>query len=136
MTTILIVDDQSVSLEILNTIVGSIDRRYQVMTFTSPREALHWATTNQVDLVLTDYQMPKMNGIDFIKILHSHPESTHIPVVMVSAEQDPGIRATALEAGATDYLAKPVNIHQCRTLCRTLLENAGETGDSTHCLVS
>ena len=123
MATILIIDDQLVSRQIHSALIGSINKSHEIRTFTCPLEALNWATKNPVILVLTDYKMPEMNGIEFLRLLRSHPLGVHVPVIMVSADNDSGIREEALEAGATDFLVKPLNHHECRERCRALLED-------------
>jgi CheY-like chemotaxis protein len=122
MATILIIDDEAVSRQILSALVGSIDNRHEIRAFACPQEAFDWVTKNSVDLVLTDYKMPVMNGTEFIRLLRSHPAGAQIPVIMVSANNDPGMREVALGGGATDFLVKPVDHHECRERCRTLLE--------------
>lgn len=120
MAVILVVDDQPVSLMILRQLVGLIDKANTIHAFSSPREALSWTASNPVDLVLTDYQMPGMNGIEFIRALRSNG-CAKVPVVMVSADDDHGIREEARQAGVTEFLSKPVNHRHCHELCRGLL---------------
>jgi two-component system response regulator RpfG len=120
MAAILVVDDQPVSLMILRQLVSLIDKAHTIHAFTSPREALSWTASNPVDLVLTDYQMPDMNGIEFIRELRSNGRAG-VPVVMVSANDDHGIREAARQAGVTEFLAKPVDHTHCHELCRGLL---------------
>ena len=122
MAAIIIIDDQSFSLQVLSAIVGSMNNGYTVKAFPSAQEALDWAANNPIALVITDYRMPGMDGIEFIRSFRSYPACTHVPVIMVSAENAPDVRATAIEAGATDFLAKPVNHQECRDRCRALLE--------------
>ena len=122
MATILILDDEAISRQILSALVGSIYNNHEIRAFSCPQEAFDWVTKNPVALVLTDYKMPKMNGTEFIRLYRSQSVGTQIPVIMVSADEDPGLREKALEAGATDFLKKPVNQHEFRERCRTLLE--------------
>jgi two-component system response regulator RpfG len=121
MATILIIDDQLTSRQILQQLVSSIEENLTVKAFENPLEALKWTETNTFNLVLTDYQMPEMNGIEFIKRLRSNPALTHIPVIMVTSIEDKNVRYEALEVGATDFLMKPVDHHECRARCRNLL---------------
>jgi len=121
MATILIIDDQLTSRQILQQLVSTIEENLTVKSFADPVEALKWTETNTFNLVLTDYKMPEMNGIEFIKRLRSNPALTHIPVIMVTSIEDKNIRYEALEVGATDFLMKPVDHHECRARCRNLL---------------
>lgn len=121
MATILIIDDQLTSRQILQQLVISIEDNLTVKAFANPVEALKWTESNSFSLVLTDYKMPEMNGIEFIKRLRSNPAFTHIPVIMVTSIEDKNVRYEALEVGATDFLMKPVDHHECRARSRNLL---------------
>jgi two-component system response regulator RpfG len=121
MSTILIIDDQLTSRQILQQLVSSIEENLTVKAFANPVEALQWTDNNSFSLVLTDYKMPEMDGIQFIKRLRSNQSHTHIPVIMVTSIEDRNVRYEALEVGATDFLMKPVDHHECRARCRNLL---------------
>jgi len=116
---ILIIDDQSTSRQILEELVATLGERVVIKSFANPLAALTWAHTNPTDLVLTDYKMPQMNGVDFtLRFRAIYPD---VPVVMVTSMEDREIRYQALEAGATDFLIKPVDHTECRARCRNLL---------------
>lgn len=119
MSTILIIDDQSTSRKILEQLVSTLSGHVTAKSFADPVEALSWATNNQPDLVLTDYKMPNMDGIEFTRrFRETHPDT---PLVVVTALEEKEIRYQALEAGATDFLNKPVDHMECRARCRNLL---------------
>ena len=119
MSTILIIDDQSTSRMILEQLVSTLSGHVTAKSFADPVEALRWATENHPDLVLTDYKMPNMDGIEFTRrFREAHPDT---PLVVVTALEDKEIRYQALEAGATDFLNKPVDHTECRARCRNLL---------------
>ena len=121
MATILIIDDQLTSRQILQQLVGSIEENTSVEAFANPLQALQWTSRNAVDLILVDYKMPEMNGVEFIQRFRTHPSTSHVPVIMVTSIEDRAIRYEALEAGATDFLMKPVDHHECRARCHNLL---------------
>jgi two-component system response regulator RpfG len=121
MATILIIDDQLTSRHILQQLVSTIGENTTVKAFANPLEALQWTSGNPTDLVLVDYKMPELNGIEFIKRFRSHTSSSHGPVIMVTSIEDRSVRYEALEAGATDFLMKPVDHHECRARCNNLL---------------
>lgn len=121
MATILIIDDQLTSLQILGQLVSSIEPNLNIETFTNPVEALQWSQNNLSDLILTDYNMPKMNGVEFIRGFRSTPANAHTPIIMVTSIEDRNVLYEALEAGATDFLTKPVDHHECRARCRNML---------------
>lgn len=120
MSTILIIDDQSTSRKILEQLVSTLSGHVIAKSFADPMEALDWVGENQPDLVLTDYKMPNMDGIEFTRRFRDiHPD---IPLVVVTALEEREIRYQALEAGATDFLNKPVDHVECRARCRNLLQ--------------
>jgi two-component system response regulator RpfG len=80
-----------------------------------------WATRHVADLVLVDYMMPDMDGIEFVKRLRAVPGYEHIPIVMVTVHDDRKVRYAALDAGITDFLTKPVDARECLARCRNLL---------------
>ena len=118
---VLIVDDQATGRRILEEIIHTIDRNLHVESFASPRDALAQAGTLVPDLILTDYRMPEMNGIEFIKRVRSIPGCKDVPVVVITVLGDRSIRYEALNAGATDFLTRPLDQYECRTRCRNLL---------------
>ncbi len=122
MTTILIVDDQSISRMILEELMGSIDDNIHVKSFGDPVQALKWAKSNPHDLILSDYKMPNMDGIEFTQWLRQIPSCSDIPIVMITCVEEKSVRYRALEAGATDFLTKPIDHHECRARCRNLLK--------------
>ena len=121
MPTVLIVDDQLVSRMILDHLVRSIGDDVEAMAFADPVEALAWARENTFDLVLADYKMPRMDGIEFTQAIRELPGGIDAPLVMVTCMDDKPTRYRALEAGATDFLGKPIDHHECRARCRNLL---------------
>ena len=121
MATILIIDDQLTSRQILTHLVSSIDNETTVKAFANPLEAYEWCQENQCNLILTDYKMPQMNGIEFIKKFRKNAISKAAPIIMVTSIEDRNIRYEALEAGATDFLMKPVDHYECRARCKNLM---------------
>lgn len=122
MPTVLILDDQTISLMILEELIHSIDDDIQVECFTDPVKALEWAKHNRHDLVITDYKMPHMDGVEFTHWFRQIPACTDIPLVIITCIDDKSVRYKALEAGATDFLSKPIDHYECRARCRNLLQ--------------
>ena len=133
MATILIIDDQLTSRQILQQLVRTIEASNTVEAFANPVKALEWSSTNPVDLILVDYKMPEMNGVEFIRKFRNHPASSHVPVIMVTSIEDKAVRYEALEAGATDFLMKPVDHHECRARCNNLLIQHQQYKIISHC---
>jgi len=121
MPVVLIIDDQSISRMILDELIRSISPDITTQSFADPVAALEWAKNNTPDLVLTDFKMPNMDGIEFTQWLRKIPSSCDIPVVIITCIEDKSIRYRALESGATDFLTKPIDHNECRARCRNLL---------------
>jgi two-component system response regulator RpfG len=122
MSTVLIIDDQSISRIILEELIRSIDPDIRVESYADPVKALEWAKNNPHDLVVTDYKMPNMDGVEFTHWFRKVPSCTDIPLVIITCVDDKQVRYKALEAGATDFLSKPIDHYECRARCRNLLQ--------------
>lgn len=118
---VLVIDDQATAREILAAIVLAIDPGARVHKIGHPSDALAWAASNDVDFVLTDFRMPVMDGVEVIRRLRALPHCEDIPMVVVTMLDDRNIRYSALEAGATDFLNKPLDQHECLVRCRNLM---------------
>ncbi|MSP97146.1 MAG: response regulator [Betaproteobacteria bacterium] len=119
--TIIIVDDQLIGRAILEQVVRGLDDRVMVQPFARPLDAVLWATRQVADLVLVDYSMPDMDGIEFVKRLRALSGYEHVPMVMVTVHDDRKIRYAALDAGITDFLIKPIDARECLARCRNLI---------------
>lgn len=82
---------------------------------------LDWATRHPTDLVLIDYLMPNIDGIAFAQRPRGLLGFAHVPIVMVTAHEDRNVLYAALDAGITDFLAKPLDACACLARCRKLL---------------
>lgn len=120
-STVLIVDDQTTSRMILENIAKTIDEDIEVKSFDNASDALLETESSIPDLILTDYKMPDIDGVEFIKRLRNNVNCKDIPVVIITALNDKNALYKALEAGATDFLVKPVDHHECKVRCRNLL---------------
>lgn len=104
---ILVVDDILPNVKLLEAKLKA--EYYDVLTATSGPEALEIAEKEKPDVVLLDIMMPGMDGFEVCERLKANPATVHIPVVMVTALTDATDRVRGLEAGADDFLSKPVN---------------------------
>ena len=106
-TTILIVDDSELNCE---TLVRRLSRDgYQTLTANSGYDALSVITQHPVDLILLDFVMPDMDGYSVLRQIKSMPDMHHIPILMVSALEEQDAVVKCIEAGADDFLTKPIN---------------------------
>lgn len=117
---ILIVDDNPTNLVVLKALSAKLDGN-EVHTFGIPAEALAWCEANLPDLVLLDYMMPEMDGFEFLARFRALPGRDEIPVIMVTADNEPEVRYRALELGANDFLTKPVDKTEFLARMRNML---------------
>ena len=104
---ILIVDDVSTNRIVFK--VKLTAAGYNTVMASYGAACLRLAQTEQPDLILLDQMLPDMSGIDVLHQLKANPATRRIPVVMLSSEPDPAMRLAALQAGADDYLARPID---------------------------
>ena len=119
---VLIIDDQSAGRAILEQVILQIADNIKVTAFDAPQKALVWLDSNDPDLIVTDYRMPEMNGIEFIRHVRQKERCQNIPIVMITIVSEKEIRYEALDAGATAFLTRPIDQIECRTSCRNLLQ--------------
>ena len=105
---VLIVDDTEINLILFGALVRKIDN-CESKTFLSSTEGLAWAQANDPDLIIVDYMMPDLDGIEFIRLLRQVPGKEGVPILMITANDQKQVRYRALEVGATDFLTKPVD---------------------------
>jgi two-component system cell cycle response regulator len=117
---ILVVDDIPANVKLLESRLSA--EYFDVMTAGCGAEALEICERGECDIVLLDVMMPDMDGFEVCRRLKSNPATHFIPVVMVTALDDPSDRVKGLEAGADDFLTKPVSdvvlIARVRSLTR------------------
>ncbi len=119
---VLVVDDESTGRTILTKIIQQVEDDISVDAFDNPLEALKWLDSNHPDLIVTDYRMPDMNGVDLIRKIRERPASQDIPIMVITVVSEKSVRYDALEAGATAFLTRPIDQIECRTSCRNLLK--------------
>ncbi len=104
---ILIVDDQPMNVDILQARLAVYG--YELLTATDGEEALQVTKAQQPDLLLLDVMMPKLDGFEVCRQLRADPDVPYMPIIMVTARGDTEDVVTGLEAGADEYLTKPVD---------------------------
>jgi putative two-component system response regulator len=115
----LIVDDNATSLMLLKQVVSHIDD-CSVVAFHDPLAALAEIRSGSIDIVLVDYMMPQLDGIAFISRVRAMPGLDDLPIVFVTTNEEKGARGEALEAGATDFLGKPIDPAEVKARIQTI----------------
>ncbi|HVC61390.1 MAG TPA: PleD family two-component system response regulator [Acetobacteraceae bacterium] len=116
---ILIVDDVPANTRLLEAKLSA--EYYQVASVKNGFDALATAKDWQPDLILLDVMMPGMDGFECCRLLKDDPTTLHIPVVMVTALGEPGERLRGLDAGADDFLTKPVEYETLMARVKSLV---------------
>ncbi len=104
---VLVVDDVPANVKLLEAKLSN--EYYDVITAKDGYEAIQQTKARKPDLILLDVMMPGIDGFETCRQLKEDPEVSHIPVVMVTALSEPSDRVQGLEAGADDFITKPIN---------------------------
>ena len=104
---VLVVDDIPSNVKLLEAKLAA--EYFEVITATNGEQALARVVSDDPDIVLLDVMMPGMDGFEVCRQIKSNSKTTHIPIVMVTALDQPSDRVTGLDAGADDFLTKPVD---------------------------
>lgn len=118
---VLIVDDRGTARSLLEGLARSLEQGLMVESYADPNQALARASELTPDLIISDYRMPGMDGVEFTRRLRALPRLADVPIVIVTVVEDRQIRYQALESGATDFLTRPIDPQECRARCRNLL---------------
>ena len=121
--TVLVVDDMAANRSVLCRQLEL--HKYGVISVDSGEAALELLTRTRPDIVLLDYMMPNMNGIEVLRHLRANPATADLPVIMVTARAENAATVEALEAGADDYVTKPIDFSVLRARIDSHLQKQG-----------
>jgi diguanylate cyclase (GGDEF)-like protein/PAS domain S-box-containing protein len=121
MPIVAILDDQFTNRQIFARLAASIADDIVVETFADPLEALSALKNLVVDLVITDFKMPHMDGAEFVRNFREIPGAEDVPVIVLTVYEERSFLLRALECGATDFLQSPVDHQEFVTRARNLL---------------
>lgn len=122
--TVLVIDDQLTVLNIHVAILKSLKMNLNIVTMTNPIEALKWIGNKQVDLIVTDFSMHQMNGMEFVKTIKSSSGDLTIPIIVVTVLNNKKIREELISAGVYACLDKPVQTQELAEIAKFLLEKS------------
>lgn len=120
MVCILVVDDEKDTTELLGMCLAG--EGFRVLELTSGAFAVELAREHRPDLIILDLMMPEVSGLDVCRSIRSQRETADIPILMLSALGDEDYKALAYNAGADDYLAKPVQYAELKSHLQALLK--------------
>ena len=116
-----IVDDTAVNLTLMEALVAKIDGCRSI-GFSEPLQALQHCIDESIDLLIVDYMMPDIDGIEFIQRLRAIDDRHDVPILMVTADHEKEVRHRALQSGATDFLTKPLDRIEFTSRVRNMLD--------------
>lgn len=105
----LIIDDSMTMRRIIGNILVRLGYS-EVMHAANGRDALSRLATDRVDVVITDWYMPEMNGLDFVRTLRNSPATRHLPIMIVTANAASDDIQEALQLGVSSYILKPFSV--------------------------
>ena len=118
--TIVMVDDEPITMEVVKVFLEEAGYRNFVLIDKSS-EAMAALEHQRPDLLLLDLNMPQVSGFDILKAIRTHPKLKHLPVIILTSSSDNQDKLAALDLGATDFLAKPVDPSELRLRVRNTL---------------
>ena len=118
--TIVMVDDEPITMEVVQAFLEDAGYRNFVLIEKSS-EAIAALERQRPDLLLLDLIMPQVSGFDILKAVRAHPKLNHLPVIILTSSSDNQDKLLALDLGATDFLAKPVDPSELRLRVRNTL---------------
>jgi diguanylate cyclase len=118
--TIVMVDDELITMEVVQVFLEEAGYRNFVLIENSS-EAMAALEHQRPDLLLLDLMMPQVSGFDILKAVRAHPKLKHLPVIILTSSSETQDKLVALDLGATDFLAKPVDPSELRLRVRNTL---------------
>ena len=122
--TVLLIDDQPTVLDIHAAIIKSLKMDLNIVSMTDPVKALAWLQNKQVDLIITDFRMHQMNGMQFVQALKNTDNVLTHNIVVVTVLKDQTTHQELISAGASACLTKPVQTQELSKIAKNLLEQS------------
>lgn len=122
-TTILVVDDSATTRSLVASYLAEVEQ-YDVVEAASGFEALRVLPARSVDVIVTDINMPDINGLELISFVRANPNYRKIPVIIISTENTAEDRKRGLDLGASGYLVKPFGATELLQAVTTALDRA------------
>ena len=119
---ILIADDEPNQLELMSFNLSNAG--YSIIKATNGKEAIELIENHSPDLIILDWMMPKMSGIDVCRVLRSRSETKQIPIIILSARSEDSDKSLGLDTGADDYISKPFSPKELISRVKALLRRA------------
>ncbi len=131
--TILVVEDHT---DLRKFIAKNLSDCYRIIEASNGKEGIEKALKNLPDIIITDIMMPEVDGIELTKTLKFNENTSHIPIVMLTAKSSSESRIEGLETEADDYLTKPFNIKELQTRINNLVKIRKKLQEKYHRSIS
>ncbi|WP_430814501.1 adenylate/guanylate cyclase domain-containing protein [Carboxylicivirga sp. RSCT41] len=122
-TKILIVDDSELDLKLISTIISNNEPFRSIVTASDGEEACRQAVRHQPDLIILDWEMPGMNGLEVLRTLKKNELTSELPVILMSGVSFTDKIKEAFTAGVADFIPKPVNSEELQARSNAVLTN-------------
>jgi len=123
-STILVVDDTLNNLFVFQQLIEHSFKTHRVLMTTDPLEGIKMASDNHPDVILLDFQMPMINGIEVCKRLKADESVMNIPIILITGNFiTPLLKAEGLDAGASDFIVKPIDIAELTAKIKVVLRS-------------
>lgn len=117
---VLVVEDHD---DLRNYLAGCLGQHYRVLMATNGREALTQAQTEIPDLIVSDWLMPDMDGVQLCHALKTDERTSHVPLILLTSRSSNESKVEGLDAGADDYVTKPFNLEVLLSRARNLIQS-------------
>ena len=118
---VLIIDDQPSSRMVIRRILERMDFEIAFHEFCAAEDALRWCETSRADLIMVDYSMPGMDGIEFTRRFKEYEHHSGVPIMMITVAEQASLRQVAAENGIVDFVVKPFLPRLLQVRCANLL---------------
>ncbi len=125
MARILIVDDEK---DIADLVAYNLEKEgFDTIKAYDGGDVLKTVRTQKPDLIILDLMLPRVNGLDLCKAIRANPETSHLPIIMLTAKADEVDKIIGLEIGADDYMTKPFSVKELMARVRSVFRRIQET---------
>lgn len=119
---LVIIDDEQDILDLLE--YNFLRQGYEVEVFDNARQAWEFMSENRPDIILCDWMMPEMTGLEFCRLVKGHIAYSDIPFVMVTCRGEQHARKQALQTGVSEYIVKPVQLNELLNRVKLIMSQA------------
>ena len=125
---VLVIDDDPTLRETLT--MALEDANFNVTSFASAEDGLRWLSTNNANVLILDWVLPGMSGIELVQILRLKTHSDSLPIILLTGRSDEDDKLKSFEAGVDDYIVKPFSIKELIARVKAVIRRCNRNDDS------